>query len=294
MAEPMPEPFPVELRRAYRAEDNTAIDVEYIRAYLEAGNDVNKKFTGPRDDGEGDEMTLLSLAVKWCSRRRSIEMIRVLVSEYGADLNVELRPGSLGFSLGECMCPLFEAIRMTTRDEPKKFDVLEVLVRAGVDVNIRPEHQLGYALHSVLEEAPKFLRVLLLAGARIDSRDYRNRTAEEEARWEIEQAEEEDRRRDGDSSDIPEWLADRRSNNAQCHAILKGARLAGSYRLFALQPHLSILVLRALARRGNALPTSETSAVARRLVDAAAGATPVPDAVVFHVLTYWLGTADSL
>ena len=289
----MAQPWPGVLLRAFPHVPRP-LDVEAIEAWIAAGGDVNQKF---RDGDEENDQTLLDCAVTCSPERRALDLMRLLIS-HGADVDAVLRPGSDSFLFNDS-CALFHAI------EDSRFDALKLLVQAGANVNIT--NQIEYPLHIALRSPPEFLRVLLLAGARMDSRDYRDRTAEDLAKAAIEREEKVRARHalkeilDEDDSDeeleiYGETHDSRRSieYNARCHAILKGARLAGSYRLFALQPHISVLVLQALARRGRALPTSETSAVARRLVDAVAGATPVPDALVFHVLTYWLGAADSL
>ena len=78
-------------------------------------------------------------------------------------------------------------------------------------------------------------------------------------------------------------------NYVQNIAILQAVRLAGSYKLWVLEPHQRLLGLRALCQRGRAAPTASTPTAAARLLDGVS----VPDPIVFHALAYYLGDATT-
>ena len=220
--------------------------------------------------------------------RGRIDLMELLLS-YGADINGSAHNG---------VTPLLSAIYMGSLRE------VEFLLAKGAEF-------VGCELHC--GGAPNghndILRTLLRAGADITETEY-GRTAEEDA------AMESGYRSDGEGNRWPEDMVEK-------HAILRGVRIAGSYKRWALQPHYSLLVLLALCHRRRAAPTSSTPSYFARLFGAApsdregggvaessdssdddqdraakaaraTGSTTIPDVAVFQVLAFWLGDAKTL
>ena len=220
--------------------------------------------------------------------RGRIDLMELLLS-YGADINGSAHNG---------VTPLLSAIYMGSLRE------VEFLLAKGAEF-------IGCELHC--GGAPNghndILRTLLRAGADITETEY-GRTAEEDA------AMESGYRSDGEGNRWPEDMVEK-------HAILRGVRIAGSYKRWALQPHYSLLVLLALCHRRRAAPTSSTPSYFARLFGAApsdregggvaessdssdddqdraakaaraTGSTTIPDVAVFQVLAFWLGDAKTL
>ena len=220
--------------------------------------------------------------------RGRIDLMELLLS-YGADINESAHNG---------VTPLLSAIYMGSLRE------VEFLLAKGAEF-------IGCELHC--GGAPNghndILRTLLRAGADITETEY-GRTAEEDA------AMESGYRSDGEGNRWPEDMVEK-------HAILRGVRIAGSYKRWALQPHYSLLVLLALCHRRRAAPTSSTPSYFARLFGAApsdregggvaessdssdddqdraakaaraTGSTTIPDVAVFQVLAFWLGDAKTL
>ena len=219
--------------------------------------------------------------------RGRIDLMELLLS-YGADINESAHNG---------VTPLLSAIYMGSLRE------VEFLLAKGAEF-------IGCELHC--GGAPNghndILRALLRAGADITETEY-GRTAEEDA------AMESGYRSDGEGNRWPEDMVEK-------HAILRGVRIAGSYKRWALQPHYSLLVLLSLYHRRRAAPTASTPSYFARLFGAApsdreggdaessdssdddqdraakaaraTGSTTIPDVAVFQVLAFWLGDAKTL
>ena len=259
------------------------VTVEDVETWLRRGGDPNDVIQ-LRDGHPLQPWPFL----KEIAGRGRIDLMELLLS-YGADIN--------GSDPNNGVTPLLSAIYMGSLRE------VEFLLAKGAEF-------VGYELHC--GGAPyghnDILRTLLRAGADITETEY-GRTAEEDA------AMESGYQSDGEGNRWPEDMVEK-------HAILRGVRIAGSYKRWALQPHYSLLVLLSLCHRRRAAPTASTPSYVARLFGAApsdreggdaessdssdddqdravkaaraTGSTTIPDVAVFQVLAFWLGDAKTL
>ena len=221
-----------------------------IRTWIERGGDVNgEPERGLREATafENNIMPvvypgarLLSVAAE-CGR---VDVMRLLLAN-GADVNyvnrrhVTSNPASM--SLNALVYAVF-----------RKRDVaVRLLIENGADVNLASNH-LKDAVLTLPTTFPHILKMLLAAGADPNARNSSGRSAEEMALGSLDnlntaivQAEEAGEPRD----DWAEMIINRDNLQETCE-ILRGARLAGSYKKYVIQttypPAKDLLLLRAL------------------------------------------------
>ena len=259
------------------------VTVEDVETWLRRGGDPNDVIQ-LRDGHPLQPWPFL----KEVAGRGRIDLMELLLS-YGADINGSAHNG---------VTPLLSAVLMGSLRE------VEFLLGKGAEF-------MGEELHfgGTPYGSNDILLALLRAGADITDTQY-GRTAEEDAAMEA------GIQSDGSNKgwlDVEDWV--------EKHAILRGVRIAGSYKRWALQPHYSLLVLLALCHRRRAAPTASTPSYVARLFGAApsdreddaessdssdddqdraakaaraTGSTTIPDVAVFQVLAFWLGDAKTL
>jgi len=238
---------------------NDRVTAAMLESWLKEGGDPNDVVTMPPDHPHS-----LRPLMQEVSGAGRCDLMRVLLAR-GANPNA-VDPNGVS-----CI----EAAVMENHP-----DAVELLMAHGVDIlttsdrRSNDEPLYGAAVFA----GPRIIRMMLRAGADYTLRGYswseEGMTPEDWARM----------KNEGGYEDYPD---DPRF--AQNIAILQAVRLAGSYKLWVLEPHQRLLGLRALCQRGRAAPTASTPTAAARLLDGVS----VPDPIVFHALAYYLGDATT-
>ena len=275
-----------------------SMDVAKIRTWIERGGDVNGEPDPALLEATAYEHycvavvypghRLLSVAAE-CGR---VDVMRLLLANgaavnYVNHVNCEstpavsfIREGEWGFS-----ALVLAALR-------NRVAAVRLLIENGADVNLASNH-LKDAVLTLPTTFPHILKMLLAAGADPNARNSSGRSAEEMALGSLDnlntvivQAEEAGEPRD----DWAEMIINRDNLQETCE-ILRGARLAGSYKKYVIQttypPAKDLLMLRALvcgSRRtaaGRAVAGPETPKAVARLFESC------PDGVFWLVIKYW-------
>ncbi len=282
-----------------RAHFLKSMDVAKIRTWIERGGDVNGEPDPALLEATAYEHycisvvypghRLLSVAAE-CGR---VDVMRLLLAHgaavnYVNHVNCEstpavsfIREGEWGFS-----ALVLAALR-------NRVAAVRLLIENGADVDLASNH-LKDAVLTLPTTFPYILKMLLAAGADPSARNSLGRSAEEMALGSlenlntvIEQAEEADEPRD----DWAHMIINRNDLQETCE-ILRGARLAGSYKKYVIQttypPAKDLLLLRALVcgsrttAAGRAVAGPETPKAVALLFESC------PDNGVFWlVIKYW-------
>ena len=246
-------------------------DVEAVRAWLDAGGDVNAKCQYSRSSS-------------WGLYRTAVEPLLIVAARCGQTSIMDLlltRGANVDATDAEGGTAVYELLNYWRTYG--SLSALRLLLSRGADVNLAKES--GYLrtpLMIAVSFGPDVVRMLLRAGA---DPEHRARhlapgysTAEEQARNE----------------------ADSQRCSAACADLLRDVRLAGGWVRYVLQPHYGLLVLRALCHRGRATFSARTPEVLVRLFGApearrtrsarAREGVHVPDPLFWRVLEFSLGT----
>ena len=249
-------------------------DVEAVRAWLDAGGDVNAKCPYSRFSSWRSYRTPLGSLLIVAARCCKTSIMDLLLTR-GADIDATDAEGSTA---------LYEMLNywMTYGSLP----ALRLLLSRGADVNLAKQSgfMVGHTpLMTAVSFGPDVVRMLLRAGADPEhrTRDLAggNSTAEEQCR------------------------SDRYSLRCSASAdLLRDIRLAGGWKRYVLQPKYDLLVLRALCHRDRATLSARTPEVLVRLFGAPDGrrrtrstrATEgvhvhLPDPLFWRVLDFALG-----
>ena len=253
-------------------EIDTAIligDVEAVRAWLDAGGDVNAKcpYSGPCSwRSHNTPLGSLLIVAARCGKTRIMDLLLTR----GADIDATDADGRTA---------VYELLNhwATYGSLP----ALRVLLSHGADVN--KTKQSGFLvgqtpLMIAISAGPDFVRMLLRAGADPEHRahDFGRSisTAEEQAR------------------------SDPYCQRSASADLLRDVRLAGGWVRYALRPHYGLLVLRALCHRDRASFSDRTPEVLVRLFGAPdarrrkytiRGRVHLPDPLFWRVLEFSLG-----
>ena len=274
-----------------------AMDVAKIRAWIERGGDVN---------GEPDPSLLESAAFKnepvpivypgarlltvaaECGR---VDVMRLLLSE-GAAVNHVTRvpaegmgefwrnePHSLIYREG-CSALIGAVFR-------NQEDAVRLLIKHGADLNFATDDN-SHSIFSLSLKHPRLLKMILAAGfTNINWRTCNHtHSMEEHARDALDCFKFLEEGWGREPYEGREEAVRARDMIQESHDILRGTRLAGSYKQYVIQttypPFKEMLRLRSLVSRGRAEAGSETPEAAARLFDGT-----VPGAHVWLVMQYW-------
>ena len=246
-------------------------DVEAVRAWLDAGGDVNAKCQYSRSS-------------PWGLYRTAVEPLLIVAARCGQTSIMDLlltRGANVDATDAEGGTAVYELLNYWRTYG--SLSALRLLLSRGADVNLAKES--GYLrtpLMIAVSFGPDIVRILLRAGADPEHRARHHlapgySTAEEQARNE----------------------ADSQRCSAACADLLRDVRLAGGWVRYVLQPHYDLVVLRALCHRNRATFSARTPEVLVRLFGAPdgqrrkytiRGRVDLPDPLFWPVLEFALGT----
>ena len=256
-------------------------DLNGIRWALEnSAVDINERNRRSYACLIGDTPLICALRHHMCygpsPAQTELEILRVLLA-HGADPNmpevVDPRYKQDGKS------PLHLACHFAVRILPRR---AALLLEYGAKIDGRDARGLTPLMDAACDGQFEVARLLVRAGCDVTLRNNYGDDAESIARTKLASLKPEE-----DLALMSGPLA-----YAQIADMLAGVRAAGSWRRYATEPTVKLLLLRHLACSGRARAPPLYRSIYRRLFGSAPGTQILPDVVFGHVLRYWDGNHD--